>query len=266
MKSILAIIVCGCLFLAGCGKTEKKEVSTSGGAPIAPKAVQPVALTGDGSITGTVTFKGKPRKPRKVSMGADPVCASLHTEPAMGESMIVGEGADGVYPLANVFVYVTSGAGQGAYPVPGEAVVIDQQGCRYYPHVLGVQVGQAIEFKNSDKTMHNVHSLSRNTPTPFNRGMPAGSPNATYRLTQSEVMAKVKCDAHPWMSCYIGALDHPFFDVTGKDGSFTLKGLPDGEYEVEAWHELSMLKTKTAKITLAGGTATADFEFVKGGN
>jgi plastocyanin len=267
MKTVIAYGLLGCLFLAGCGK--KTETTGAPEAVEAPKettAVQAVAALGDGSVTGLVTFKGKPKARKKVSMGADPVCASLHSEPAMSESMIVGEERDGVYPLANVFVYVKSGLGQGAYPVPDEAIIIDQRGCRYAPHVVGVQVGQEVQFKNSDRTMHNVHSLAKKTASSFNRGMPAGSQNAVYTLKNPEVMAKVKCDAHPWMSCYIGALNHPFFAVTGEDGAFTLKGLPDGEYEVEAWHELSLLKAASASVTVAGGAVTANFEFSKTAN
>jgi plastocyanin len=213
-----------------------------------------------GAITGKVTFSGKPRPAKKLNMAADPVCTTLHTTSARDEKFVVGEGADQVYPLANVFVYVKSGAEKKDYPMPSGPLVIDQEGCKYIPHVAGARVGQEIQFKNSDKTMHNVHSLSKGS-APFNRGMPAGSPNASYKLAKSEVMVKMKCDAHPWMSCYIGAMEHPFFAVTGKDGSFTLDGLPDGEYEVEAWQEL--LKTKVAKVTVSGGSGSVNFEYTK---
>ncbi len=261
MRIICVLGICASMLLSGCGKAEKKETAS----PAAPEASAPTASLGEGTISGKVTFKGTPRGRRKLSMGADPVCASLHTEAALDEKMIVGEGADGIYPLANVFVYVKSGAGAG-YAVPSEPVVVDQVGCKYVPHVVGVRVGQEIQFKNSDKTMHNVHSLSAKTGKPFNRGMPAGSPNASYMLTKPEVMAKMKCDAHPWMSCYIGAMDHPFFAVTGTAGMFSLEGLPDGEYEVAAWHELSMLKSDVVKVTVAGGEGSASFVFIKPGS
>jgi len=213
-----------------------------------------------GSITGTVTFKGKPRPAKSLKMGADPVCEALYTTPAKDEKFVVGAGEGEIRPLANVFVYVKSGAPKKDYPVPSKPLVIDQEGCKYIPHVVGARVGQEVQFKNSDRTMHNVHSLSKSSPA-FNRGMPAGSPNAKYKFTKAEVMAKLKCDAHPWMSCYVGVLDHPFFAVTGDNGKFTIDGLDDGEYEVETWQEL--LKTRTAKVTVAGGAGTVDFEYTK---
>ncbi|MDA0989426.1 MAG: carboxypeptidase regulatory-like domain-containing protein [Verrucomicrobia bacterium] len=213
-----------------------------------------------GAITGKVTFRGDPRPAKTIKMSADPICETHHGD-AKDEKFVVGPAIEAdLYPLADAFVYVKSGAPKSAAAVPSTPVVIDQQGCRYIPHVVGVQVGQPVEFKNSDKTMHNVHSLSEHSPS-FNRGMPAGSPNASYTFTKPEVMAKVKCDAHPWMSCYVGALDHPFFAVTGEDGAFTIDGLPDGVYEIEVWQEL--LKTKTAKVTIAGGTGSATVEFSK---
>ena len=214
-----------------------------------------------GAITGKVTFKGKPRPAKKLNMGADAVCGAQHTTSARDEEFVVGDGVEDVYPLVNIFVYVKAGIKKKDSPVPSAALVIDQKGCQYSPHVSGVLVGQEIQFKNSDKTMHNVHSLSKKTAKLFNRGMPAGAPNASYKLTKPEVMAKVKCDAHPWMTCYIGAVDHPFFAVTGKDGAFKLDGLADGDYEVEVWQEL--LKTKVAKVTVSGGSGTVDFEYSK---
>ena len=213
-----------------------------------------------GSVSGTVTFKGTPRKAKALQLGADPVCETMHPERLRDEKFTVGEGQGDVYPLADVFVYIKSGVQDKNYPAPTAPVVIDQKGCHYIPHVLGVQVGQEVEFKNSDKTMHNVHSLAKHS-SPFNRGMPAGTPNAKYKLKKTEVMAKIKCDAHPWMSCYIGVVPHPFFAVTGIDGKFTLDGLADGEYEVEVWQEL--LKTQTSKVTVSGGAGTVDFQYVK---
>lgn len=213
-----------------------------------------------GSVEGTITYKGKPRPAKTIKMDADPVCSVSH-QSIKDEKFIVGEGTDGVYPLANIFVYVKSGLAKQPYPAPTTPLVIDQKGCTYVPHVTGARVGQKVEFKNSDPTMHNVHSLGKNSP-PFNRGMPAGSPNAGYTFKAPEVMVKIKCDAHPWMSCYVGVLDHPFYAVTGKDGTFSITGLKDGTYEIETWQEL--LGTRTGSVTVKDGSGSFALQYTRG--
>ncbi|NQU38332.1 MAG: hypothetical protein HQ523_00090 [Lentisphaerae bacterium] len=212
-----------------------------------------------GTIEGTVTYKGKPRPAKTISTDADPVCSMSH-EAIKDEKFVVGEGTDGVYPMGNIFVYVKSGYAEHPYPAATGPLVIDQKGCTYVPHVSGARVGQEVEFKNSDPTMHNVHSLGKNSPA-FNRGMPAGAPNAGYAFKAPEVMVKIKCDAHPWMSCYVGVLDHPFFAVTETDGKFSIAGLDDGTYVVETWQEL--LGTLTGSVTVKDGSGTLDIQYTR---
>ena len=213
-----------------------------------------------GKISGKVTFKGKPRPAKKIKMVADPACEAVHTTPAKDEKMIVGTGTGEIHPLANVFVYVKSGAPQKDYPVPSEPVVLDQEGCKYVPHVFGMMAGQKLEIRNSDKTTHNVHSLPKKSKE-FNNGQTVGAPALIKTFDNEEIMVKIKCDMHPWMTCYAGVMSHPFYAVTGKDGTFNLDGLDDGEYEVEAWHEL--VKIKTAKVSIADGSGSVNFEFTK---
>lgn len=216
-----------------------------------------VAAAQAGTLSGSVTFKGTPRAPRAVQMDADPTCSMGHTEPSMDEKFVVGTPRGDVYPVADVFVYVKSGLPARAYPPPAGPALINQVGCHYMPHVLGVRVGQPVQFKNSDETFHNVHSLS--TSSPFNLIMPSGSPNTEGVFTQPEVMAKLKCDAHPWMGCYVGVLPHPFFAVTTASGQFAIEGLDDGEYEVEVWQEIK--GTRSARVTVANGQGTIDFQY-----
>jgi plastocyanin len=212
-----------------------------------------------GSVEGTISYKGKPRPAKTIKMDADPTCSVTHGA-VKDEKFVVGEGVDGIYPLANIFVYVKDGYAKKDYPTPAGPLVIDQKACTYVPHVSGAMVGQGIEFRNSDPTMHNVHSLGKNSP-PFNRGMPAGSPNAKYKFKAPEVMVKIKCDAHPWMSCYVGVLDHPFFAVTGQDGAFKIDGLADGQYQVETWQEL--LGTRTGAVTVKDGAGTLEIVYTR---
>jgi uncharacterized protein (DUF2141 family) len=126
--------------------------------------------------------------------------------------------------------------------------------------VFGIQVGQPLEIKNSDATLHNVHSLSTKTPQ-FNLGMPIQNMKLKKAFTAPEVMVKIKCEVHPWMSAYAGVLDHPFFAVSGDDGTFTIKNLPPGEYTIEAWHQKYGSQTQKVTVAADGDAKTADFSF-----
>lgn len=207
-----------------------------------------------GSITGKVNFTGTAPQGEQISMSADPVCASLHSEPVFAETVIVNDNGT----LRNVFVYVKEGLEGKTFPAPTEAVTIDQKGCQYHPHVFGIQVGQPLEIVNSDATLHNVHSLAEKSKQ-FNLGMPLQGMKLTKKFENPEVMAKLKCDVHPWMSAYIGVLSHPFYSVTGEDGAFEIKDLPSGDYTIEAWHEQYGAQTQT--VTVSEGPASVEFNF-----
>ena len=138
----------------------------------------------------------------------------------------------------------------GTYPAPTEAVELDQHGCMYTPHLVGVQAGQPIKIKNSDETLHNIHPRPAVNPE-FNIGQPRKGMESVKTFDKKEVMIPVGCDVHPWMRAYISVLEHPFFAVTDDDGKFEIKNLPAGEYEIEAIHE--KLKTSTGKITVKDG-------------
>jgi plastocyanin len=196
-----------------------------------------------GSVTGRVTFEGTVPKAATFRMDSDPNCVKEGGAGGVDESVVVGEGG----AVQNVFVYVKDGLGDLKFPVPSASVVLDQRGCRYAPHVSGVQVGQGFEVLNSDSTLHNIHALPA-TNREFNTGQPLAGMRHTHRFSTREVMVPFKCDVHPWMRAWVGVLDHPFFGVTGADGTFTLNGLPPGTYTVEAWHE--KLGTQTQMVTI----------------
>jgi hypothetical protein len=142
--------------------------------------------------------------------------------------------------------------------VPKDKVKFDQLGCVYSPHVLGIQAGQEVEVVNSDPTLHNVHSLSKANPS-FNVAQPKKGMTLTKKFDKEEIF-KVKCEVHTWMGAYMGVFNHPFFAVTGDDGSFSLNKLPAGDYTLEAWHE--KYGTQTMKVTVAAADKkTADFTF-----
>ncbi|MCY3590411.1 MAG: carboxypeptidase regulatory-like domain-containing protein [Acidobacteria bacterium] len=248
---LAAALVLPFLLLAGCGD----GASEGSGGDAAPAAeALPAEPLGTSTIAGVVRFDGEVPELRPLNMDADPACAAKHTEPVYPELLAVDEQAG----LANVLVYVADNVPEGPYP-PAAPPVIDQQGCRYTPRVAGIMVGQELKVLNSDELLHNVHSLSE-VNRPFNRAMPAAIKQATFSFTDEEAAFRIKCDVHPWMSSYLAVFNHPYFAVTGPDGSFEIPGLPAGTYTIEAWHE--RLGTMRSGVTLLDGlAATLDLTF-----
>jgi plastocyanin len=209
------------------------------------------------SITGTVIFDGKAPALKPLDMQAEAVCHKKHGgKPAPNEALVLGTGN----AMANIMVWVSKGLPSGkTYPVPTTPVTLDQDGCQYKPHVMGIMVGQAYRILNSDGILHNIHTLPKINPS-FNRGQPATVKEMSTTFPKPEAIFNVKCDVHPWMSAYIGVYTHPFFSVTGTDGKFTISGLDPGTYEITAWHE--RLGTQTASVTVAANeTKTQGFKF-----
>jgi len=208
-----------------------------------------------GTVTGKVSFTGQAPTPQKISMGADPTCAAFHKEPVFTEDVVAN--ANGT--LKNVFVYVKEGLEGKTFPAATQSVLLDQKGCRYTPHVFGIQVNQPLEILNSDATLHNVHGMPRESKE-FNLGMPIQGMKLNRKFDKPEIMVKFKCDVHPWMNAYAGVLTHPFFNVTSDQGAFEIKDLPAGSYVIEAWHEKYGVQTQQVTVDEAG-TQTIDFNF-----
>jgi plastocyanin len=208
------------------------------------------------SITGTVTFDGKVPPLKPLAMDADPACAKKHSKPVPSEMLVLGSGNT----MGNIMVYVTKGLPAGkTWPAPKTPVTLDQKGCQYVPHVMGIMVGQPYRILNSDGVLHNVHALPK-INAQFNRAMPGSMKETSASFDKAEAMFMIKCDVHPWMSAYVGAFTHPFFSVTGTDGKFTISGLDPGTYEITAWHE--RLGTQTATVTVAANeTKSQNFKF-----
>lgn len=234
-------------------------IACGGGAePAATESAMPAAEPSapasgpTGSITGTMTYvDGDPDT--QIAMDADPVCMSLHSEAVETQKIVANDGK-----LANVFVYVKEGV-TGNHPAPSEPKVLNQEGCQYHPHITGIQVGQTLIIRNSDSTLHNIHAMPDKNAE-FNNGQPFQGMEMEHTFSKPEIMIPVKCDVHPWMHSYIGVLDHPFYAVSGTDGSFTIDGLPAGDYVIEAWHE--ELGSKTMPVTVsADQAAEASFDF-----
>jgi len=245
-------ILCGVLVLVACGGDKGATPAADTAAAAAAPAPAPA---GGATITGMVKFSGTPPANPAIDMSEEAVCKAKYSTPPTDPVVVVTGGM-----LANVFIYVKSGLPAGAtYSAPTTPVTIDQRGCLYHPRVFGVMVGQPIEILNSDPVLHNIKAV----PT-ANRGFNISQPSAGMKTTRTfstpEVMVPLQCNVHGWMHASVGVMSHPFFATSGEDGSFTIRGLPAGTYELEAWHE--KLGTQTLKVTVAeNGTATADFSF-----
>ena len=216
-----------------------------------------LAVADAATITGMVKYDGEAPVFKPIKMDADPICLTHHAEPVYPEALVLGDGN----AMANVFVHVKGGLSKKDYPVPTEEVVVDQQGCKYTPHVFGARVGQTVKILNPDGTLHNVHALSKANPE-FNLAMPKFRAETTKVFDKEEFMFAIKCDVHPWMGAWVSVMPHPYFSVTKNDGKFTLADLPAGTYEVEAWHE--KLGASSQSITVADGeTKEVSFTFSK---
>ena len=254
---VMAVVLV--LGVAGC-KPKPAEDTANAPAPVSlPAASAPLPAASLGAIAGVVKFSGKAPAPVKIDMSMDPACGmSAGGDNNMSEQFAV-HGGD----LANVFVYVKSGppAAMSMTSGGGPAVVMDQKGCRYTPHVIALMKGQSVEFRNSDITMHNIHTMPVSVGSEsidISQG-PKGTPQ-TKQFNQLETMIPVRCNNHPWMNAFINVSQTPFFAVTGEDGTFSLQGLPEGEYTLAAVHE--KLGEQTIQVTVKPlGTADAKFTF-----
>lgn len=249
LRGSLITVVTGTLsaFAYGGGAVRDPAPVAAGQAATSPSAGD----TGSGGIAGKVSFSGAVPPPQRVKLSADPKCVAAHKDGLERQPVKVKDGG-----LADVLVYVKSGIG-ALYSAPAEPFLLDQVGCEYHPSMVVVMVGQPLRIRNSDDTLHNIH------PRPavnkeFNIGQPRTGMEVTKRFEKPELMIPTGCDVHPWMRAYISVLAHPFFSLTKEDGSYEIKALPDGEYEVEAIH--GQLKGVTGKVIVKDGrTSRLDF-------
>jgi plastocyanin len=237
------------MFSAACGGSAPAPASQ---AP--PPDAKRVDEAKAGSVSGRVTYEGAVPANAPVNLESDPACVREHPGGLRLDTILVTNGG-----LDNVFVYVKDGLGNYYFDAPTTAVTLDQKGCIYSPHVLGVRTGQPIDIVNRDATLHNV-SATAQANQGFNMGQPIQGQKNTKVFTSPEVMVHLKCNVHNWMAAYIGVLSHPYFAVTTGGGAFELKNLPAGTYTIEAWHE--KLGAQTQSVTLAEKeTKTISFAF-----
>jgi hypothetical protein len=209
---------------------------------------------GEATLMGTISFAGKPPEPLRIDTSADSVCEKLNPELLTDWVVVTNQ------KLANVVVYVR-GENLDSYSFEASSgdVTLEHKDCRYLPHVLGMQAQQTLKILNSDATTHNTHPTPKDNRE-WNQSQPPGSPALEKHFASPELFIPMKDNQHPWEKAYIGVFSHPFFSVSGTDGSYKISGLPPGQYTVVAWHE--KLGEQTVDLFLAGSEQrNLDFTF-----
>ncbi len=245
-------LCCAALLLAGCsGKVNTEPPNVAKSEPAYFTVDPPTA----GSVTGTISYKGKRPAPKAIDMSEEPACVEAHQGKAYDESLVVNKSGK----LANAFIYVKSGLEGKHFAIPPTPVTIDQRGCWFRPRVMGIQTGQTLQVIDSDPVTHNIHPMAV-VNREWNHSQGAGDPPIARRFIKPEIMIRVKCTIHSWMHAFIGVLDHPYFAVSKDDGSFEIKNLPPGTYTIAVWQE--KLGTQEQQLTVPPhGTAEANFTF-----
>lgn len=261
---VLTIILSLLALGSSCSKQATNESATETNSAASSTGKAYSSKGNEGTVTGVVSFTGTAPAPKKIDSSADPVCGQANPNLST-EDTVVKDGK-----LANAFVYIKDGTtadgtkiGDYTFPTPTETVTLDQKGCHYVPHIIGLQANQKLKITNSDPTQHNIHPTPRSNPE-WNQTQPNGAAPIEKTFARSEILIPVKCNQHPWMKSYIGVTKHPFFAVSAPDGTFTIKGVPPGTYTVAAWHEKGGATgtEKTMQVTVAAsGSAKADFSF-----
>ena len=250
MASSMRLWLVVLLLVAACGSSGSDRCAT-------PRTATPLDRAKTGVVFGSVRFEGTPPAMTPLQLGSEAACARQHDGPVLSGDALVHDGR-----VENAFVYIKDGLGDRVFEVPTEPVTLDQKGCLYHPHVVGVRACQPIDFVNSDAVLHNVHGAPSASAS-WNFSMGAQNSRRQQVIAKPEVAVAVRCDVHPWMRAWIGVVDHPYFAVTGPDGQFTLPDVPPGDYVVAAWHE--RFGTREAKVTVEPKVA-AQVTFTFGGS
>jgi plastocyanin len=205
-----------------------------------------------GSIKGTVLYNGPPVTPKVLPVTIDQyVCGN--DKP--GEDLVVSPKRG----IRNAVVSLQTPPSGARWEGAKKPVSLDQVGCLYTPRVVVVPVGGTVDFLNSDRLLHNLHSVSKEN-APFNRTQPRGR-TVSISFTKPEIV-RIDCDLHSWMRAWVVVAEHPFYVVTGSDGEFTLDNVPPGRHTLQIWQE--SLGTVTREVVVpATGDANVTLEMGK---
>ncbi|MGH8802317.1 MAG: carboxypeptidase regulatory-like domain-containing protein [Casimicrobiaceae bacterium] len=191
-----------------------------------------------GTIKGKVMFAGPLPPVRKIDVTIDQyVCGN--TKEAEGLQISPRR------ELRNAVVWLDSPPANAAAPALPEKVEMDQSKCVFVPHVVIVPAGGTVDFLNSDRLLHNIHTTPKINPA-INRTQPKDR-TIPFRFDKPEIV-RINCDLHSWMEAWVVVAAHPYYAITGADGQFTFDKLPPGQYKLHVWQE--RLGTVEASVTL----------------
>ncbi len=250
----LALILLAALLVTGCGsKPVEPEKKTETAKPVEYFRVDAATA---GKLHGRILYQGAKPAKQLIDMQSDAACKQEHAGKAVYDEPVLA-GKDG--GLANAFVYIQKGLEGKTFEPVKEPVLLDQRGCLFLPRALGIRAAQPLDLRNSDKVSHNVHPVPQNNRE-WNEQQSPGTPDVEHKFARTEIMIPVKCNIHQWMHAYIGVVEHPYFAVTGADGSFDLSNVPPGDYTVAVWHEKLGDQTKQVHLAASGNEAV-DFTY-----
>lgn len=241
------------MLMMGCNKSASNPAATN--AKSQAEAYFKVDASIAGSISGVIRYTGPRPKVKSVDMSDDPSCVDANRGKVYSDSIVIGPRGG----LANAFIYIQKGLEGKTFAPPPTPVIIEQKGCMFRPHVLGLQTGQTLQIVNSDPVTHNIHPMPQ-LNREWNHTQGSGDPPMAHKFTKAEVMVPVKCNIHGWMHAYVGVLDHPYFAVSGEDGRFAIPSLPPGTYTLAAWTQTLGVEQQTITVSPRSNT-TVDFTF-----
>jgi plastocyanin len=205
---------------------------------------------GAADISGAVVYNGAAPARAKLPVTIDQYICGKEKD---AENLVLSEKRG----VSNAVVWLENppnGAGWGK-PLP--KIEMDQKGCVFVPRVVVVPVGGTVDFLNSDRLLHNLHSKSKDNAT-FNRTQPHGRV-IPITFSKPEIVT-ITCDLHSWMRSWVVVAEHPFYAVTDPEGGFTIANVPPGKYRLRLWQETLGSTSREVVVGAQGAKVTFDLK------
>jgi plastocyanin len=201
-------------------------------------------------ISGAVIYTGPPAERAKVPVTIDQYICGKEKD---AEDLVLSPKRG----VLNAVVWLENAPSGAKWESPLPKVEMDQKGCVFVPRLVIVPVGGTVDFLNSDRLLHNLHSQSKDN-APFNRTQPRGR-IIPITFTKPEIVA-ISCDLHSWMRSWVVVADHPFYAVTDQAGAFKIPNVPAGKYRLRMWQEALGGASRDVVVGPQGAAVTFDIK------